>query len=427
MTPCIFKDDNPYKNKRIHLGVCGSVAAFRAPDLLRWWRHNEIHVGVTVSEGGARFIAPLTFEALGAAPVYGGTGDRTGDRTGDGMWEKEHIFGHLEPGQQADAMVIAPASANTLAQCAGGHASALLSCQALAFDGPLVVAPAMNPRMWHHGATQENVARLQARGVHVIVPAVGGTACGDTGQGRLAPLADIFFAALRALTPQDMHGMRVLITLGPTQERWDAVRFWTNPSTGAMGTALATAAYLRGAEVHAVCGPLTSSVAQMPAGVRRYDVTSAAEMYDAAQDIWSTMDAGIFTAAVADFSPIPFGEGGYGTKFKKDSVSSADAALEVRFTPTKDILRTLASQRKEQKILGFAAESVEDLESAVKEKLSRKGADIIAGNSIVQEGSGFGSATNAMLVADRHGRCESWPTLAKSDVAWRLCSWLLRV
>ncbi len=418
MTPCIFHDNNPFKNKHIHLGVCGSVAAFRAPDLLRWWRHNDIHVSVTVTEGGARFITPLTFEALGATPVY------------TDIWEKQNIFGHLEPGQKAkSALVIAPASANTLAQLAGGHASSLLSCQALAFDGPLILAPAMNPRMWHNGATQENMARLQARGAHVIAPDVGGTACGDMGQGRLAPLEDIFFAAMRALAVQDMQGVRVLLTLGPTRERWDAVRFWTNPSTGAMGAALATAAWLRGAEVHAVCGPVAAAHCHMPKGVHRYDVTSAKDMFAAAHELWPTMDMGMFTAAVADFSPVPFASKEHDTKFKKDA-ADADKGLTVHFTPTKDILRTLAEkshskQKHAQKILGFAAESTTDMVAAVRVKLAKKGADIIAGNNILQPDSGFGSPTNAMTVADKHGRLEEWPVLSKSDVAWRLCSWLV--
>lgn len=401
-----------HKGKRVHLGVCGSVSAFRAPDLLRWWLKAGLSASVTLTPAAQRFIGPLTFEALGALPVYTNMFAQ-GQSTGDGP------FGHLEPGQTAQAMVIAPASATTLARLAQGMGDDLLACQALAFAGPLVVAPAMNPRMWQNAATQENVAVLQRRGVHMVLPDTGGTACGDEGQGRLADLRHIWLTSLKTLTTQDMAGMKVLITLGPTREQWDAVRFWSNPSTGTMGAALAVAAWLRGAEVQAVCGPMGDI--WMPQGITRHAVRSAKEMFEAAHDLWPAVDAGIFTAAVADFAPVPYGK----EKFKK---AEAQAGFSVNFAPNADILKTLAAQRRvdnPQKVLGFAAETVADLPEAVRVKLKGKGADIIAGNHIGQSGSGFGCATNVMAVADAHGREEQWPSLSKTDVAWRLCSWLL--
>lgn len=396
-----------YKGKRVHLGVCGSVAAFRAPDLLRWWLKSGLSASVTLTPAARRFVGALTFEALGALPVY------------TDMFQSDGPFGHLEPGQTAQAMIIAPTSATTLARLAQGLGDELLACQALAFDGPLVIAPAMNPRMWCNAATQENVEKLRQRGATLVLPDTGGTACGDEGQGRLADLRQIWMASLKALTPQDMAGMKVLLTLGPTREQWDAVRFWSNPSTGSMGAALAVAAWLRGAEVHAVCGPVHGI--WMPGDIARHDVRSAAEMFTAAQDLWPGMDAGLFTAAVADFSPEPHGK----EKFKK---AGAEAGFSVHFTPNADILKTLAAHRRPdnpQKVLGFAAETVADLPEAVRVKLRGKGADIVAGNRIGQSGAGFGSATNVMAVADAHGREEQWPSLSKADVAWRLCSWLL--
>ena len=396
-----------YKGKRVHLGVCGSVAAFRAPDLLRWWLKSGLSASVTLTPAARRFVGALTFEALGALPVY------------TDMFQSDGPFGHLEPGQTAQAMIIAPTSATTLARLAQGLGDELLACQALAFDGPLVIAPAMNPRMWCNAATQENVEKLRQRGATLVLPDTGGTACGDEGQGRLADLRQIWMASLKALTPQDMAGMKVLLTLGPTREQWDAVRFWSNPSTGSMGAALAVAAWLRGAEVHAVCGPVHGI--WMPGDIARHDVRSAAEMFTAAQDLWPGMNAGLFTAAVADFSPEPHGK----EKFKK---AGAEAGFSVHFTPNADILKTLAAHRRPdnpQKVLGFAAETVEDLPEAVRVKLRGKGADIVAGNRIGQSGAGFGSATNVMAVADAHGREEQWPSLSKADVAWRLCSWLL--
>lgn len=395
-----------YAGRRLHLGVCGSVAAFRAPDLLRWWRQAGINVGVTLTPAARRFIAPLTFEALGASPLY------------TDMFAPGDTFAHLEPGQIAQAMIIAPASAATLARMAQGQADEMLACQALAFDGPVVVAPAMNPRMWMHPATRANMLTLEARGVAVVPPDRGGTACGDQGTGRLADLRRIYLTGLKALSPQDMFGLNVMITLGPTRESWDAVRFWSNPSSGIMGASLAVAAWLRGAAVTAVCGP---GCPWLPEDILRHDVRSARDMFTVAEELWPSMDVGIFTAAVADFSPEPFGA----AKFKK-----ADAAdgFRVRFLPNPDILKTLATRRApRQKVIGFAAETAEDLPAVVRTKRAAKGADILVGNRVGNEGEGFASATNTVVVSDAAGREEQWPSLPKPDVAWRLCSWLLEL
>lgn len=396
-----------YAGKRVHLGVCGSVAAFRMPELLRWWLKDGIGVSVALTPSAERFIAPLTFEALGASPVYGD------------MFSPESPFGHLEPGQTAQAMVVAPATAATLERLAHGAADAMLACQALAFSGPLVLAPAMNPRMWEHPATQANVAALEARGARVVPPGVGGTACGDEGQGRLADLREIWAATMRALSPQDMRGLRVMITLGPTRERWDAMRFWSNPSTGRMGAALALAAWLRGAEVDAVCGPCGEL--WLPSGIRRHAATDAAEMFAAAAGLWPQAHVGMFTAAVADFAPEPHGE----EKFKK---SGAAGGFSLVFRPNPDILKTLAGRRRpEQKVLGFAAETCEDMAAAVRAKLQSKGAHIMVGNRIGGGDGGFAAAVNAVFVADHAGREEQWPSMSKADVAWRLCTWLTEI
>lgn len=391
---------------RLHLGVTGSIAAYRAPDLVRQWQDAGLAVSVTLTPAAQRFIMPLTFSALGAAPVYTSL---------FGDVEAPSPFAHLEPGQVAQAFVVAPASASTLSRLAQGQADDLLACQALAFRGKLVLAPAMNPAMWSHPATQTNMATLRARGCTVVEPGFGRTACGEEGQGRLADLKDIYLAGLRALAPQDMAGMRVLLTLGPTREHWDGLRFWTNPSTGTMGAAVAVAAWLRGAQVEAVCGP---GVPWLPAGICRHSVTSASQMFESAEALWSQCDAGIFTAAVADFSPEP-PAGGSEHKFKK---SDAPDGFNVRFTPNIDILKTLAaSRRPNQKVVGFAAES-KDLESAVRGKLVSKKADLVVGN-LVRDG--FGTADNSVFVVDTSGREEHWVNLSKPDVAWRLLSWLL--
>ena len=397
----------PPQGARLHLGVCGSVAAFRALDLLRHWRACGVAVSATLTPAARRFVTPLSFEALGASPVYG---DMFDANTGS--------FAHLEAGQIAQAMVIAPATASTLARLAHGFADEMLACQALAHQGPLVLAPAMNPRMWSHPATQASAALLAERGAHIVVPASGGVACGDEGQGRLADIREIHLAGLKALYPQDMAGMRIMLTLGPTREQWDAVRFWSNPSSGVMGASLAVAAWLRGAEVDAVCGP---GCPWLPSEIRRHEVVGARQMFEVAQALWPSIHCGIFAAAVADFSPEAHGP----EKFKK---TDAAGGFSIKFAPNPDILQTLAAQRHPgQKLVGFAAETADDLSAAVRRKLLLKGADIVVGNRIGQEGTGFGTSTNAVHVADATGREEQWPLMPKTEVAWRICSWLLQM
>lgn len=395
-----------WEKARLHLGVCGSVAAYRALDLVRQWRDAGLSVSATLTPAAQKFVTPLTFAALGAEPVYTRAFEDP---------QAPSPFAHLEPGQIAGALVIAPASAATIARLAQGQADELLACQALAFRGKTVIAPAMNPAMWEHPATQANVALLRSRGCEIVEPGCGRTACGDEGRGRLADLREICLAGLRALAPQDLAGRRIMVTLGPTREHWDGLRFWTNPSTGTMGAAVAVAAWLRGARVEAVCGP---GAPWLPAGIARHDVVSARRMLEAASSVWPGCDAGVFTAAVADFSPLP--PAGHGDrKFKK---SDAPDGFDVHFAPNPDILKTLAAARRpDQKVAGFAAES-QDLEDSVRGKLVSKKADLVVGN-LLQDG--FGTADNTVFVADAAGREERWTRLSKTDVAWRLLSWLL--
>ncbi len=392
------------QNKRLHLGVCGSVAAYKAVELMRLLQKVEISVGITLTEAAMRFIAPLTFEALGASKVH----------TLMFGPDEDALFGHLQPGQTAQAFMVAPCSADALARFAAGLAHDMLAAQVLAFDGPVVLAPAMNPRMWQHQATQENVAQLKRRGVAFVEPGRGLVACGESGQGRLADLPELVFAAAKALVPQDFSGKTILLTLGPTHEAWDSVRVWTNRSTGLMGASLAQAAYLRGAKVHALAGP---GVPRLPTEVERHDVNSAKDMFAKAKELWPQADMGIFSAAVADFSPEPF----TGGKFKK---ADATSGLDIHFSPNPDILADLAEKRRpEQKVLAFAAET-DNLREQCRDKLRRKKAHILAGNFVGTPGEGFAAATNRMFVCDHTGREEQWPVMSKADVAWRLLNWL---
>jgi phosphopantothenoylcysteine decarboxylase/phosphopantothenate--cysteine ligase len=390
-----------FMGKRVHLGVSGSIAAYRSLDLLRALLEADCTVSATLTESAARFVTPLSFEALGASPVYGS------------MFEAApsggSAFGHLEPGQEAEVMVIAPATANVMAKLAHGLADDKLSCQALAFPGPKIVAPAMNPRMWDSPATRRNWDLLDILGYTRVQPGSGHVACGDTGDGRLAPLEHILTETLMALSPQDLAGKRVLVTLGPTREPWDGVRFWSNPSSGTMGACLAMAAILRGAEVTIVAGP---TALEFPPCATVVSVTTAREMHDACLDLWPGMDIGCATAAVADFRPVPFGP----EKYKKGGAES----LTVHFEPNPDILKALGAAKADgQKLIGFAAETSNLKEEAAR-KLESKRLDLIAANDISRQGSGFGSPTNEMFVLDSAGRRETWPVLPKTEVAWRL-------
>lgn len=403
-----------FKGRHVHLGVTGSIAAYKALELLRGFYKAGLRVTVALTESASRFVTPLSFKALGAEIVYTSMFPRgVADEFDKGC----DVLGHLTPGADADAMVILPASATTIARIAAGMADEILSGQALAFPKPIVLAPAMNPRMWANPATQENIATLRRRGHIIVDPDDGLVACNETGTGKLSDLRLSYLATLASMSPQDLKGKKLAMTMGPTRESWDPVRFWTNHSTGFMGACIAVAAHLRGAEVHAVCGP---GCPWLPYGIKRYDVKSAKEMNEAMQRLWPDMDYGVFSAAVADFYPIPFGD----EKFKKGS--SGDE-VTVRFGSNPDILAGIGKQKKAgQKIIGFAAES-SNLEDNVRQKLQKKNADLLVGNLITSSTAGFASPDNEVFVRDNSGAEEHWGSQPKAEVAWRILDWLLRL
>lgn len=398
MIPAHYQFDT-FHGKRIHLGVTGSIAAYKALDLTRAFLHLHLQVGATLTASAQKFVTELSFSALGAEPLY------------SGMFASGANFDHLEP-SVADAFIIAPATANILAKMAHGLADDLLSCQILAFPGPVLVAPAMNPRMWNAPATRHNWAILGERGVIRIEPDCGNVACGDTGQGRLAPMDEIFVRTLAALSPQDLRGKKIMLTLGPTREYFDKARFWSNPSTGTMGAAIAVAAALRGAEVTAITGPVDI---RLPSMINKIPVITARDMFQAASDIFPSQDIGCFTAAVADYRPPACPAG----KYKKNG-----QPLSLSFESNPDILATLSRSKKTgQQTIGFAAEA-QDLERNAALKLDKKNLDLIIANPIDESGSGFASATNRVVVMDRYGRKESWPQLPKTEIAWRIWDWI---
>jgi phosphopantothenoylcysteine decarboxylase/phosphopantothenate--cysteine ligase len=366
--------------KHVLLGVTGGIAAYKCAELVRGLRKAGAEVRVVMTAAAERFVTPTTLQALSGHPVR------------SSLWDEaaEAAMSHIELARWADVVLIAPASADTLARIAGGHANDLLSTLCLATEAPVHLAPAMNRVMWANPATQDNAALLRARGFRVHGPASGEQACGETGEGRMlepAQLIDVL-----ADIPQPWQGRRLLITAGPTYEDLDPVRFLGNRSSGKMGFALAEAAAAQGAEVVLVAGPVALTT---PFGVRRIDVRSAAQMHDAVMAELSGVDTFIAAAAVADYRPKTVSA----AKIKK---SDSDAALALE--RTQDILAAVSgSPMRPKHVVGFAAET-ENLDKYAQEKMQNKRLDAIAANVVGLSGSGFESNHNALTVFTRSGR-----------------------
>ena len=366
--------------QRIVLCVTGGIAAYKAADLARRLQDAGAQVRVVMTEAATRFITPMTFQAL------------TGQAVRTSLWDEaaEAAMGHIELARWADRLLVAPASADSIARLAAGLAGDLLGTLYLATEAPLVLAPAMNRVMWAHPATQANLATLQARGAQVLGPGEGDQACGEVGAGRmLEPLQIV--AALQAAGA--LAGRRLLITAGPTFEDLDPVRFIGNRSSGKMGFALAAEAARQGAEVTLVAGPVALST---PAGVHRLDVRSAEQMRAAVLASLPGQDAFIGAAAVADFRPAQVAS----TKIKKSA-----GLPQVEWTATPDILTEVAAHaQRPALVVGFAAET-DDLEAHARDKLARKRVDLIAANR-VDAGLGFEADDNALTVFAADGTRE---------------------
>ena len=397
--------------KTVLLGVTGSIAAYKTASLASALKKLNADVHVLMTQNAVNFINPITFETLTGNKCLIDTFDRN----------FQYNVEHVALAKKADVVMVAPASANVIGTIAHGIADDMLTTTVMACRCKKIFAPAMNTQMFENPIVQDNLKTLEHYGCEVISPASGYLACGDTGQGKMPEPELLLQYILKEIAfPKDLEGKKVLVTLGPTREGWDDVRFWTNASTGTMGGSLAVGAWLRGAEVHAVCGPSSLWLPGSSLGEDffRHDVCTAREMFETARELWPDMDAGIFTAAVADYSPEPYGRG----KFKKEQAAQG---FSLRFLPNTDILRTLAGERRDdQKIVGFAAESTESEEALadlVRRKLLSKGADMIVGNQI---SDGFGTATNRVFVADIQGREEHWAAQPKPDIAWNILNWL---
>ncbi len=380
--------------KQIVLGVTGSIAAYKAVALLRTLLREGATVQVVMTQSATKFVTPLTFEVLSGHPVS------------TDVFEAHQEMKHLSLSEQADAIVIAPATANCLAKSALGLGDDLLSTMLLTAQCPLIVAPAMDGGMWTHPSVTEHVAKLRARGTIVVDPGIGPLASGRIGQGRLAEEATILEAIQAALVPRlDWQGHRILVSAGPTQEAIDPVRFISNRSSGKMGYAIAEAAQARGAQVVLVTGP---TALQHPKGIEVVSITSAEEMMKALSSrlAWSTTV--IMAAAVADFrSANPASQ-----KIRKQGRTGQTLELE----RTTDILASLSAQRTTQLMVGFAAET-SDLIAHAKSKLTEKGLDLIVANDVTTLGGGFGSDQNAATLIDRQGGMTELPLMPKRALA----------
>jgi len=379
-------------NKRILLGVTGSIAAYKSAELVRRLMDEGATVQVVMTEAAQAFVTPFTLQTLSGRPVHCALMDADAEAT----------MGHIEQARWADLIVVAPASANFIAKLAQGRADELLSAICLASAAPLAVAPAMNQQMWANAATQANVATLAERGVTLLGPASGEQACGDVGAGRMLEPDQIVESCAEYFDVGLLAGRRVLITAGPTQEDIDPVRYISNRSSGKMGFSIAAAAAEAGALVTLISGPVSL---ETPARVTRIDVRSAEQMLAAVQ-AQETPDIVIAAAAVADYRPLQVAA----QKIKKQ-VGSAQLSLE----QTPDILATIAENKGDMFVVGFAAET-ERLEENARIKLEKKSLDLIAANWVGNEHGGFDSDENALIVLWQNGGVEL-PMAPKEKIA----------
>ena len=396
---------------RITLGVTGGIAAYKSAELVRRLQDEGHTIQVVMTRAAQEFIAPLTFAALSGQRVI----VDLFSTSARGENNLESAIDHIAVAQSTDLLLVAPATADILAKFARGIADDFLSTLYLASTAPVVAAPAMNVNMWQHEATQENLATLRARGVRIVEPNEGYLACGMTGPGRLASQEEILKAVEEVLRGrQDLDGERVLVTAGPTLEDIDPVRFLSNRSSGQMGYAVARAAARRGANVVLVTGP---TALETPGGVERVDVRSAEDMLSAVEARFPESTVAIFAAAVADYRAVEPSE----SKIKR-----TEDALTLRLKPNPDILATVAREKGDRLVVGFAAETDKVAENARK-KLAQKNADVMVANDVTAEGAGFDVDTNLVTLLSSDGRDLALPRLTKAEVAERVLDEVLRL
>ena len=381
-------------NKQILLGVTGGIAAYKSADLVRRLQDMGASVRVVMTRAAQEFITPLTFQALSGNPVHTELLDP----------EAEAAMGHIQLARWADLVLVAPASADFMARLTQGKGDDLLTTLCLATRAPIALAPAMNQAMWANSATQDNLQRLRQRGVHILGPAAGSQACGEVGLGRMLEPLEIAELSAGLFETGSLAGRKLVITAGPTREALDPVRYLSNHSSGKMGYALAQAAAEAGARVVLIPGP---PQLQPPPRVTMLAVTSAVEMCEAALAAAADCDMFIAAAAVADYRPARRSE----QKIKK----TADDTFTLELVKNPDIVAAVAALRPKPYTVGFAAES-EQLLVHARDKLVRKGLDLIIANNIAEPGIGFDSDENAVTLLDAHSE-EVLSRRSKSQLA----------
>ncbi len=383
------------KGKKIIVGISGGIAAYKAAELVRLLVKADAHTRVAMTSNATRFVAPLTYEALSGNRVIW-----------DMFGQESATMDHITWGQEADLIIIAPATANIIGKIALGIADDFLSTMILAATAGILVCPAMNSRMFLNRAVQDNLSRLRERGYAVMEPAEGQLACRTAGPGRLPEPEEIFEQARTLLSPQDLSGLKILVTAGPTVEPIDPVRYISNRSSGKMGYALARAARRRGALVTLVSGPTALTP---PYGVSFCPVKTAEDMRQAVLENRTGCDIIIKAAAVSDYRP----RESAGQKIKKKEDS-----LTLDLVKTTDILAQLGSGKKDSPcvLVGFAAET-EDLLANAREKIKVKNLDMIVANDVSREDAGFETDTNIVKMIFSDGRVEDSPLMTKDEVA----------
>ena len=390
------------ENKKIVIGVTGSIAAYKIAGLCSMLKKKKADVTVIMTQNATNFINPITFETL--------TGNKCQIDTFDRNFQYD--VEHVELAKAAEVFLVAPASANVIAKAAHGIADDMLTTTLLAATCPKLFAPAMNTRMYQNPITQDNLQILKKYGMKVITPASGYLACGDTGEGKMPEVEELYDNIIDALTPKDLTGYNVLVTAGPTREKIDPVRFISNHSTGKMGYAIAKQAGMRGAKVTLVSGPVAL---EAPKGVEVVPVVSAKDMADAVWERADKMDMIIKAAAVADYRPVTTYE---------DKVKKSGDDMNIALERTDDILAHLGKNKKEGQILcGFSMETKDMLENS-KVKLKKKNLDVIVANNLKVAGAGFGTDTNIVTLITKD-EVKELPILSKDEVADRILSFLL--
>lgn len=389
----------PLHNTKIVLGVTGGIAAYKSCELVRLFKKSGADVRVVMTEQAENFVGPLSFQSLSGHPVLRSLGE------GYDL----SATAHIDLSQWGDLLVVAPATANFLAKFAHGVCDDPLLTEALAFTGPILLAPAMNLRMWNASVTQENSKKLARRGVLFVGPTTGDLACGETGLGKMTEPLGILEAAERSLKPLSLKGVNVLVTSGPTRSYLDPVRFISNRSSGRMGHAIAQAAEERGADVTLVCGPVEEVYACLSRG-KVIRVETNKEMLEQARAVLSQSDIIFGVAAVCDFQV----EAPQKRKIKRGK------ALELELASAEDILGTLTKERKSgQVFVGFAAEMGNEREQVerAQRKLEEKGLDFIAVNDVSREDIGFGVDSNEVYLLERGKEYSFLPKMSKAEIA----------